>query len=188
MSHDARVVTLLANQAEEQDQQVPSPSEARKQRPDPTRLLPAMDFLAMLAAWLLAYLQPGVGYESLGRTLARAAGLASCSYLLASHARLYDVVTMSDRRLEAARLLRVGFGTGLFAFVAPIFTHGGTNPFRALFGTVLSVLLVGTGRSLMHAWLRNERAAGRHLQSVAVVAYGHEADRLIEHLASRGPT
>jgi len=185
-SHDARVVTLRANRADGQGRHVPSPSEVRKARQDPTRLLPAMDCLAMLAAWLLAYSQPlGVGNESLGRTLTRAAGLACCSYLLASHARLYDVVTMSDRRVEAARLLRVGFGTGLFAFVAPLFTHGSTNPFRALFGTLLSVLLVGTLRCLLHAWLRNERAAGRHLQSVAVVGYGEEADRLIEHLASR---
>ena len=56
---------------------------------------------------------------------------------------------------------------------------------RAIVGGLLSILLVGTGRFILHAWLRLERAAGRHLESVAVIGYREEADRLVELIAHR---
>lgn len=154
-------------------------------RSDALRLLPAIDAIGVILAWLLAYLSFSPDAEGFGRLLVRATGLAGFAFLLASHSRLYDAVTISDQRVEAARVLRIGLGTGLLVLSAPLFTQGTTYPVRAVAGGVLSAFVVGTARLLLHAWLHHERAGGRHLQAVAVVAYREEAERLIQLLNNR---
>jgi exopolysaccharide biosynthesis polyprenyl glycosylphosphotransferase len=162
-----------------------APLSDSKRAVNPLRLLPVVDVLAVTAAWVFTYALANAGVEGLGRSAVRAAALGGFAFLLANHARLYDATTVSDRRVEAARVLRLGAGTGLLVLAAPVFTQGSTDVPRAIVGGLLSILLVGTGRFLLHAWLHNERAAGRHLQSVAVIGYGDEADRLVELIAHR---
>lgn len=143
------------------------------------RALVAIDVVALAAAWSVASLPvPGLGSGPVGLPRALLAVLTPTvgALVLLAAFRLYRARVCASRSAEMARLNGVVAGTGLIAAAV------GLPAPRLAVGGILTFLLLHTARGFFDAWLRSERARGRFVRTVAIVAYGDEAARTIELL------
>src|SRR4051812_12594832 len=151
------------------------------------RLLVGLDLLALVLAWGLTLVVPGVGagadrsnLESLG---AAAAAVALGLWLLASQ-RLYWARVYSVRTVEIGRLAKVAVLLGALVGASSALVGLDVRAAEAAIGGVASLVFLLMFRSGYRGWLRDRRREGRFCRPVMLVGLNDEAldmQRLLDH-------
>ncbi|MDQ1505348.1 MAG: hypothetical protein QOD57_3075 [Actinomycetota bacterium] len=159
----------------------------QRRRPGPSApllgLLVALDLSALVSAWIAAFVifgAPGGAWHAGLRVVTAVA----VSLVLARVEGLYRPGIGSVRTVELAGVMRVISHGALLSLAVPLLA--GTKPDLAFVatGSLLAFVLVSLGRGLHGAWLRSERSRGGLMESVVVVGYHEEAERLVKLLAN----
>ena len=147
-------------------------------------VLIAVDTLAVLGAWTLAFLvdPPSAHWSASLLIGAFAAHVAGSLALIASH-ELYLSRVSSSREVEAARLLKVSGSAAVGALALGGLLDSGSSV-RAGAGALLLFVFLTIGRGIYDAWLRAERAVGRYTRDVVLVGRNGEAGEVIDLLGN----
>ncbi len=152
------------------------------------RLLVGLDALALMVAWCLALLLPGISDTDIGSRLLPAIGIALivtvASLLFASSQRLYLARVCVVRAEEKARLARVALFTFLAGLLASQLVEFDVSYLRLAVATVLTFLLMAGFRLGYHQYLRVSRARGRFSRPILLVGTNDEAVELSQLLVT----
>ena len=151
------------------------------------RLLVGLDVLALVLAWGLTLVVPGVGagadrsdLVSLG---AATAAVALGLWLLASQ-RLYWARVCSVRTVEIGRLAKVSVLLGALVGASSALVGVDVRAAEAAVGGIATMVFLLMFRSGYRGWLRDRRREGRFCRPVMLVGLNEEAldmQRLLDH-------
>ncbi len=169
--------------------QLPAPERVGPDRsPWLRRLLVGLDALALLIAWGLALLLPGISDTDLRGRLAPAIGISVivtvASLFFASSQRLYLARVCVVRAEEKARLARVALFTFIAGLLACQLVGFDVSYLRLGVATVLTFLLMAGFRLGYHQYLRVSRARGRFARPILLVGANDEAVELSQLLVT----
>jgi exopolysaccharide biosynthesis polyprenyl glycosylphosphotransferase len=151
------------------------------------RLLVGLDLLALVLAWGLTLVVPGVGAgadrSDATSLLAAAAAVALGVWLIASQ-RLYWARICSVRTVEITRLAKVALLLGVLVGASSSLVGIDIRAAEAAVGGVATMVFLLMFRSGYRGWLRDRRREGRFCRPVVLVGVNEEAldmHRLLHH-------
>jgi exopolysaccharide biosynthesis polyprenyl glycosylphosphotransferase len=142
------------------------------------RLLVGLDVTALVLAWLLTLVAPGVGAgadRSELASLAAAGTLVALGVWLLASQRLYWSRVCSVRTVEITRLAKVAVLLALVAAAGAELVGIDLRPAEAAVGGLATMLFLMTFRSGYRGWLRDRRREGRFCRPVLLVGLNDEA-------------
>jgi exopolysaccharide biosynthesis polyprenyl glycosylphosphotransferase len=154
----------------------------------PAPELVGLDALALLIAWGLSLLLPGISGTDLRGRLLPAIGISLivtvASLFFASSQRLYLARVCVVRAEEKARLARVALFTFVAGLLACQLVNFDVSYLRLAVATVLTFLVMAGFRLGYHQYLRVSRARGRFARPILLVGANDEAVELSQLLVT----